>query len=109
MNQRMTVIGVACAALALGGCYAYAEPPTVYAEAYEAPVEVEIQTYPRSYHEGRSVYLYHDRWYYRNGNRWQYYRSEPVELRRQRGYAQQAPPARRERRGPQSAPPARRE
>jgi hypothetical protein len=109
MNQRMTaMIGVACAALSLSGCYAYAEPPTVYAEAYEAPVEVEVQTYPQTYYEGRPVYLYRDRWYYRTGNRWQYYRREPVELHRHRAYVRQAPAARRGER-PRYAPPARRE
>lgn len=108
MNQRMTMIAAACAALLLGGCYVYAEPPTVYADASEAPVEVEVQSYPHAYYEGRPVYLYHDRWYYRAGSRWQYYRSEPVELRRQRSYVQQAPPARRDVRRPLSAPPARR-
>lgn len=109
MNQRMTVIGFAFAALALGGCYAYAEPPTMYAEASEAPIEIDVQTYPYSYYEGRPVYLYHDRWHYRDGNRWQYYRSEPAVLRRQRGHVQHAPPAHGEHRGRESAPPAHRD
>jgi hypothetical protein len=109
MNQRMTaMIGVACAAFALSGCYAYAGTPTVYAEAYEAPVAVDVQTYPSTYYEGRPVYLYRDRWYYRDGSRWQYYRSEPAELHRHRGYVQQAPAARRVE-APRYAPPARRE
>lgn len=112
MMERITAsIGIACAALALSGCYVYADPPTVYAESNEAPVEVDVQTYPQTQYEGRPVYYYHDRWYYRSGNRWQYYRREPVELQRhrQRTYVQQAPPARREQYYPQSAPPARRE
>src|SRR5689334_5154729 len=67
MFHQMTArIGVACAALALSGCYAYAEPPVVYAEAYEAPVEIDVQTYPQAQYEGRPVYLYRDRWYYRD-------------------------------------------
>jgi hypothetical protein len=110
MFQRMTsMIGVACAALSLGGCYAYAEPPVVYAEAYDAPVEVEIRTYPQTQYEGRPVYLYRDRWYYQDGNRWRYYRHEPATLHRQRTYVQQAPPAARGRSYRHSAPPARRE
>ncbi len=55
---------MACAALALGGCYAYAEPPVayvdppvVYAEAAEAPVEVDVQTYPQTVYEGRPTYF----------------------------------------------------
>jgi len=44
MIQRMSLIAVACSALSLGGCYAYAEPPVVYADAAEAPVDVEVQT-----------------------------------------------------------------
>ncbi|MEO7591798.1 MAG: hypothetical protein ABI134_11350 [Byssovorax sp.] len=73
MFQRMiSRIGVACAALGLGGCYACAETPVVHAEAQEAPVEIEIQTYPQTQDEGRPVYLYRDRWYYQDGSRWQY-------------------------------------
>ncbi|MFS8067898.1 MAG: hypothetical protein ACMG6S_16165 [Byssovorax sp.] len=110
MFQRMTsMIGVACAALGLGGCYAYAETPVAYAEAYEAPVEVEIRTYPQTQYEGRPVYFYRDRWYYRDGGRWQYYRQEPATLHRHRTYVQQAPPAVRGHRYRHSAPPARRE
>jgi len=64
-------------------------------------------------YEGRPVYYYRDRWYYRNNNRWQYYRQEPVQLQRHRTYVQQAPAARRgyshPHAAPHSAPPARRE
>lgn len=108
MFQQMTArIVVACAALALGGCYAYAEPPVVYAEAYEAPVEIDVRTYPQTQYEGRPVYYYRDRWYYRDGSRWQYYRREPQALHRQRTYVQQAPPAARGHVYRHSAPPAR--
>lgn len=111
---------VAAAFLMVGaiGCYAYAEP--AYVEARAAPVEV--YQYPRTYYEGRPVYLVNGRWYFVDRGRWHYYRSEPRPLYRERVYIEQAPAAPRRRyyehyeaprpsRGPparQSAPPARR-
>jgi hypothetical protein len=38
------------------------------------------------FHEGRATYWYNNRWYYRNGNDWDYYREEPVYLRDYRGH-----------------------
>ena len=59
---------------------------------------VAIETYPHTTYEGNEVYLYNDRWYYRDhgrSNRWVYYQNPPPALERQRPYVQQAPPARR--------------
>jgi hypothetical protein len=95
MTRSLFVL--ACVA-SLSGCYAYAEPEPEYAvaEVNAAPVEVDVNTYPHTVYAGRPVYYYRDRWYYRDGQRWYYYRSEPTHLReyRQRGYVQRAPPAR---------------
>jgi len=105
MNHRISVaLGVVFSAFSMVGCYAYAGPPVAYAEVSEAPVEVDIATYPQTQYEGRPVYLYRDRWYYRNGSRWSYYREEPPTLHRQRSYVRQAPPARREKARPRVQP-----
>jgi len=75
------------------GCVASLQAEPVYVEASDVPVNVEV--YPHTYYEGRTVYLVNDHWYYRDGTRWQYYREEPAPLNRHRTYIQQAPPARR--------------
>jgi hypothetical protein len=66
----------------LPGCYAQAGPG--YADVTSAPVpvapSVQIETYPSTTYEGRTVYLYQDRWYYRDGPRWSYYHDEPRPL-----------------------------
>ncbi len=91
------------------GCYATAGTSgVVYADVSEAPVVIDVATYPHTYYEGRTVYFYQDRWYYQDGGRWAYYRSEPPALYRQRGYVQVAPAARHEEHH-HYAPPAYRE
>jgi hypothetical protein len=104
----------------LGGCYVHAEPEPVYATTEVTAAPVAVETYPSTVYEGRTVYLYNDRWYYRDGGRWAYYRQEPPTLYRHRHYVQSAPPARRNhppgyapappspryQNGPSSAPPA---
>ena len=37
------------------------------------------------YFEGHATYWYGDRWYYRDGGAWRYYREEPAHLRDYRG------------------------
>lgn len=95
------LIGTVVLALSCGACAVgvrtqpvTVEPaPTV--EVTSETIPVDIETYPSTQYEGRTVYLWGDRWYYRNGNRWSYYGREPEQLRRQRPYVQSAPPARR--------------
>jgi hypothetical protein len=41
----------------------------------------EIETYPYVVYEGQPVYHVHDRWYYRHGREWVYYREPPERLR----------------------------
>jgi len=64
------------------GCVAHVSSEPAYAEATYVPPDVE--TYPQTTYDGRVVYLVNDRWYYRDGARWQYYRSEPEPLHRHR-------------------------
>lgn len=71
------------------GCYAHAEP--AYVEARVAPVYVD--TYPRTYYEGRTVYLIDGHWYFQDRGRWVYYRREPEPLYRERVYIERAPRA----------------
>jgi hypothetical protein len=42
----------------------------------------QVEEYPSVTYENRPVYWVHNRWYYRDGDRWGYYREEPVGLRR---------------------------
>ncbi len=77
----------------VAGCYARAEPPVVgYADTTSAPVDIE--TYPSVAYEGQPVYFYGNRWWHRDGARWDYYREEPAELHRQRAAVIHAPRAR---------------
>jgi hypothetical protein len=82
MNARGLVTLALLAASAVGstgGCALHAHPePVGYVEVTSAPAGIE--TYPSTYYDGRPVYLYQDRWYYRDGRRWGYYRQEPPVL-----------------------------
>lgn len=92
------------------GCVARVVPGPAYVEAEYVPADIEL--YPHTYYEGRVVYLVNDRWYYRHGPGWVYYRSEPRPLYSQRQYYYRqygrSPYVYRERPYVQQAPPARR-
>lgn len=91
LRASFAVVTIAAAA-ATSGCYAGVETDSAYAEA--EPMPADITVYPHTEYEGRTVYYYRDRWYYRgDGGRWAYYRSEPAPLYRHRTYVQAAPPA----------------
>jgi hypothetical protein len=77
----------------LGGCIATLQPEPEYVEASTVPANIEI--YPHTFYEGRTVYFVNDNWYYRDGPRWAYYRQEPAPLYQHRTYIQHAPPASR--------------
>jgi hypothetical protein len=82
------------AALLLGaGCSAHATPGPAYAEATYVPSHIYL--YPHRVYDDRIVYFVNDRWYYRDGRHWMYYRTEPQALRSVRPYEQPAAPARR--------------
>ena len=84
---------------ALGGCYATLQGDPAYVEVSSVPANIEI--YPHTFYEGRTVYYVNDNWYYQDGPRWVYYRQEPAPLYQhrtyyqQRNYIQPAPPANR--------------
>jgi hypothetical protein len=40
-----------------------------------------VATTPPIYYEGRPHYWYHNRWWYRDGDNWRYYREDPYYLR----------------------------
>jgi hypothetical protein len=86
--QRRLACGVLLLSFAVVGCTSSA-----YVEA-EAPVAVE--TYPSTYYDGHVVYWIGDRWYFRRGGAWVYYRTEPVYLHDHRhgwgGYYRPPPP-----------------
>ncbi len=76
----------------LGGCGAWtvtATEPVGYVDITTAPV-ADIDVYPSTVYDGRTVYLYNDRWYYREGTHWRYFQHEPPVLyqHRQQMYGQ---------------------
>ena len=95
IRQRTVVFVLSGLAMlpALGGCVASLEAEPAYVEASYVPAHIEV--YPRTYYEGRTVYLVDNRWYYHDGARWAYYQQEPEPLYRHRTYIHQAPPANR--------------
>lgn len=95
---------LAIAACALTGCYA--EATTGADVEYAAPV-ANVEVYPHEYYDGHVVYLVNDRWYYREGPHWVYYRSEPAPLYERRTViVHSRPTVVRERAQVRSAPPA---
>lgn len=78
-TRGLAVLTLTLAAAPASGCVVHGHPePVGYVEVTSAPAGIE--TYPSTYYDGRPVYLYQDRWYYRDGGRWGYYRREPPEL-----------------------------
>lgn len=94
------------AAVFLSGCVAHVRPVDVEYGVEYAPAPVYVEQQPYVVYGGYPHYYYEGRWYRNTPNGWGYVRSEPAELRRQRPYVQQAPPARRGNPRPNSAPPA---
>jgi hypothetical protein len=78
-------------ALVSSGCYATVRGRGGYGYVETAPIAYE--SYPYVMYEGRPVYHVHDRWYYRNGSRWDSYHAPPAALYRSREIRRQAPPA----------------
>ncbi|MEO7034706.1 MAG: hypothetical protein ABI548_12430 [Polyangiaceae bacterium] len=84
-------LGASACTVGVGPDYAPdgAYPPGAYGDY---PPDEYIATTEPIYFDGRASYWYGNRWYYRDGARWNYYHREPAELARRR-FA--APPARR--------------
>ncbi len=51
------------------------------------PPDAYIATATPIYYEGRPAYWYGDRWYYRDGGRWNHYDREPAMLQQRRAGA----------------------
>ena len=94
----ITTVLAMCVMGSTAGCYddfMYDAHADVEAEDYGAggyadndypPDEFIVSAEPQ-YYEGRPAYFYHNRWFYRDGARWGYYRSEPAALSRFRAQA----------------------
>ena len=87
-------VGPALAAgvTAVTGCTVRTSPEPVHAATAVTSAPVQIETYPSTVYEGRTVYLYDDHWYYRHRGRWAYYRDEPRLLNRHRHHVHIAAP-----------------
>jgi hypothetical protein len=84
------LVAVTSAGCAVG---AYDDGPYYPGGAYDDyPPDAYIATTDPVYFDGHASYWYGDRWYYRDGARWNYYHTEPAELARHRA---SGPPARR--------------
>jgi hypothetical protein len=77
-------------AVVMIGCHS--APPVSVVETTGAtfpasPSEVDVAASPRGEYGGMTVYLYRDRWYYRDAqSRWHYFVEEPDALREQRHF-----------------------
>ena len=83
------VKGVLCVA-AIAGCVATVSGPGMDVDVY--PPAAFIATATPAYYEGRPVYWWGNRWYYRDGAVWRAYREEPPYLR---DYRAHRPPERK--------------
>lgn len=86
MSYLASTLGLLGILLGAAGCYATAGAYTEadYVDADHEPPEIDV--YPHSIYDGRTVYLVNGHWYYRRGPRWVYYRAEPAELYQRRMY-----------------------
>lgn len=82
--QVLAVGSLVVGAGALTGCYA---EPAYYPAGDGYPPSAYIATAAPVYYGGRPAYWYGNRWYYREGANWSYYRNEPPYLAARRGYA----------------------
>lgn len=89
LGSLVVVLGAAVGATGCEVGY-YQEP--VYAEAdapviwVEGPPVVDYDAYPVCVYGGTNVYFIDGRWYYRDHDRWAYYRNEPDDLGRWRAH-----------------------
>lgn len=110
-SQPLRALTLAASLALTSGCYASVSSEPAYVETTYEPVQV--YAHPSTQYDGRVVYLVDDRWYYRDGPTWYYYRAEPAPLVERRVYLREhttvvAPPVRRQRHR-HYAPPARRD
>jgi hypothetical protein len=86
MNRLKSILSQALLlSLPLGAAVAIGAPTVAQAQEAAPPAEF-VASFTPEYFEGRPVYYYRNMWYYRDGNRWSYYRSEPAYLRDRRSH-----------------------
>ncbi len=92
LRRTACALAFVMAAVATAGCGVQMEAtsPGIAVDSY--PPEGYIATTEPVYYEGRATYWYGGSWYYRDGNRWSHYESEPPALQQRRT---QAAPVRR--------------
>jgi hypothetical protein len=74
--------GLLACALASSGCETTArEEPVTSAVVEVGPPFEHVRLAPLIVYEGRAVYWYNNHWFFREGGRWGYYRTEPFALR----------------------------
>jgi hypothetical protein len=76
----------------LVGCGAWTVTATEPVVTVTSAPIADIELYPNTVYEGRTVYLYNDRWYYREGSAWRYYEREPPPLADHRARMHAMPP-----------------
>jgi hypothetical protein len=111
LNHRIvetSVIALMAIVPFVSGCVAEVDPEPAYATVEVDAVPPTIVQSPAVVYEGRPVYYYGDRWYFRRGEHWAYYGREPPALYRQRAYVQSAPMTQTYSAPPAYAPPAER-
>jgi len=99
MSLSRFVVSAFAAVTGLTGCTLRTGPAHATTAVTSPPVQIE--TYPSAVYDRRTVYLYEDRWYYRDRGSWAYYREEPTPLYRSRHRVPGAPQATR---GPYAPP-----
>lgn len=91
MNRTRSILSTALVfGLSFGAAIAVNAPVDAHAQevvvAYAAPPDAFVATATPEYFGGHACYWFNGAWHYREGGRWNYYRSEPPFLRERRGH-----------------------
>jgi hypothetical protein len=82
--------------IVVAGCASPAKDPVgvTHVTYGSAPtIRGDIQTYPHTWYQGRSVYLINGTWWYKDDGRWAYYSPEPDHLAATRKLIEEPAPA----------------
>jgi hypothetical protein len=74
----------AAVAASLFGCAHQSEVQPLGTVELTAASDDVMERSPKAFYDGRDVYLNQHRWYFKEGDRWLYYRDEPPALRERR-------------------------
>jgi hypothetical protein len=91
MNRTRSILSAALAmGISLGAAIVINTPAVAHAQevvvAFAAPPPAFIATATPEYFGGRACYFFNGAWHYRDGDHWNYYRSEPPFLRERRSH-----------------------